>query len=71
MSATIKTDTPHTSRFHIVTMPGTDDRYMSISIYGTKITDCFGYGFKNRFTAYNGTIYFIKKRKSWKKNQKK
>lgn len=59
------------NHFHIVPMPGTFDRYMSVGKKGKKLTDCFGHGFKTRHSAFLGTIIFIKKHTAWKKNQNK
>lgn len=53
-------------------MVGTDDRYISVGgKTGKTISNCFGHGYKTRYTAFIGTITFLKKKQQWVKNQKK
>lgn len=59
------TKTPQT-KFKIVSKPGTN-RFMTVSHNDKLISDCFGYGYITKFSAFNGTVFFLKKKTEYVK----
>ena len=50
---------------------GITNRTIRNAIKNKTISNCFGHGYKTRYTAFIGTITFLKRKQQWVKNQKK